>query len=322
MIAAKRALLPGILYGPAVLTGLLWIQLAAAAEPPRVVASLAPLQSLAAGVLGDVGTPDVVIQGYGSPHSYQMRPSDARKLAAADLVIWVGEPLETFLAAPIRNLSADAAILTLLDAPGMTLHATRPGSVWAEDAADDHHDGDHHDHDHLAVDPHLWLAPGNAKRIVDAVVAALSARDPDRAAAYAANGAASHRRLDQLEGDIRERLAGFGQTPFLVFHDVLQYYERAFQLRSVGAVTTHPDRAPGARSLRALKQAMAAAGVRCILIEPQFASSLIDRLTDGSAIATVAVDPLGASLTPGPAAYFDMMTTLTENLVSCLESGQ
>src|SRR5215469_4073883 len=57
----------------------------AAHATPRVVASFKPLQSLAAGVMAGIGEPSVIIRGAGSPHTYALRPSEARELAHADV---------------------------------------------------------------------------------------------------------------------------------------------------------------------------------------------------------------------------------------------
>src|SRR5690606_6641502 len=127
----------------------------AAAEPPRVLASISPIGSLAAAVMRGVGEPAVLLPPGASPHAYTMRPSDARALAAADLVLWIGPSLETFLAQPLATLAQPGAAVDLLGSEGMTLHDSRSGGVW--EAGDhghggghdeDGHDGDGHGHSH------------------------------------------------------------------------------------------------------------------------------------------------------------------------------
>src|SRR5690554_6627953 len=66
-------------------------------EKPKVVVSLAPLEFLVHAVAGDqVDTATLVPPG-ASPHTYQLRPSERRQLAAADLIFWVGPGMENFL---------------------------------------------------------------------------------------------------------------------------------------------------------------------------------------------------------------------------------
>src|SRR5688500_8668175 len=98
---------------------------ATAAAAPEVVVSIKPIHSLVAGVMQGVGEPLLLVKGFGSEHSYSLRPSEARALAQADVVFWVGETMEAFLIKPIESLSREARILELGEAPGLTLLPTR-----------------------------------------------------------------------------------------------------------------------------------------------------------------------------------------------------
>ncbi len=285
---------------------------ATAADPPNVVASIRPLHSLAAGVMGNLGTPDLIVNGYGSPHVYQMRPSEARALAAADVVLWIGEALETFMAGPIRNLSGNARVVSVLDADGLHLHPARTSNLW-----DNEHD---HDGDHVSADPHVWLAPENAKAIVDVIALALSEADPERAAIYAANGTQVKARIDALDARLQAQFSDVADVPFIVFHDSLHYFESAFGLHSVGAVTLDPDRQPGAGSVRALRQRISERGVECFVVEPQFTPALVETLAPGTATMRVVFDPIGTELPLGADNYFEMMNSNADNLARCLEA--
>lgn len=107
---------------------------------PEVVVSLKPLHSLVAGTMDGVGTPQLLVTGAASPHTYQMRFSDAQALDNADLVVWIGENLETFLSRPIQNLGADAKVVTLHEVPGMRLLRNREGGLWEHEEEEDGHE--------------------------------------------------------------------------------------------------------------------------------------------------------------------------------------
>ena len=70
---------------------------AMAMETLRAVASIKPIHSLVAGVMEGAGEPRLLIGSGASPHTYSLKPSDARALQNAQIVFWVGEDLETFL---------------------------------------------------------------------------------------------------------------------------------------------------------------------------------------------------------------------------------
>ena len=136
---------------------------AATAEVPNVVTDIAPVQSLVAQVMGDLGAPELVLPPGASPHGYALRPSEARALQSADLVFWVGADLTPWLADPLETLAEDARHVALMEAEGVRLLEMRDGPVFdalvegmdgAHEHGHDHdHAGDHdHDHDHAEAD--------------------------------------------------------------------------------------------------------------------------------------------------------------------------
>ena len=125
----------------------------AAGAAPEVVVSIKPIHALVAGVMGETGEPRLIVRGVASPHTYQMRPSEAAALHAADLVVWVDETLDSFLADPIANLGSGAEILALHQVPGLRLLRNRSGGLWSAGAPhhhEDEHAADHHDDEHAA----------------------------------------------------------------------------------------------------------------------------------------------------------------------------
>ena len=72
------------------LSALIGIGLLAPAEAaPRVVVSVAPVQALVASIMAGVGTPRLLVPSGASPHVYALRPSDARALEAADVIVLI-----------------------------------------------------------------------------------------------------------------------------------------------------------------------------------------------------------------------------------------
>lgn len=146
---------PGILLAVASTLALAVATEARAAE--NVVVSIKPIHSLVAAVMQGVGEPTLIVDAAGSPHVYSMKPSQASALENADLVFWVGPDLEVFLQKPLETLAADAKVVELGDAQGLTRLAFREGGPFEahehdEDGGDHAHDGDGHDHEAHALD--------------------------------------------------------------------------------------------------------------------------------------------------------------------------
>ena len=258
---------------------------------PAVLVTVKPVHSLVAGIMAGMGEPVLLLPAGATPHSYSLRPSDARKLARADLVIRVGPALESFLAKPLANLARRARVITLM----------RDGG--------------------LEADPHIWLDPKYARRIVTDVTIAINRVDPDNSARYGANARKLQARIDRLDTALSVVLKPVRNTPFIVFHDGYRHFERRYGLNHVAAIAVSPDRAPGARRLRQIRDIIRTGGAKCVFIEPQFRPSLARALTRNTDVRLATLDPLGENIPPGPDAWFKIMRGLAASLRGCLSGG-
>lgn len=291
----------------------------AGAAGPKVVASVKPLHSLASRLMLGVGEPELLVDGAASLHSFSLKPSQARALEEAELVIWVGPALETFLHDPLEALAVDAHVVEAITLPGMLLLAPREGGAW--EAPEEHEDD--HDHKHEgAIDGHLFLDPANAMTLAAAIAEALIELDPDHAATYAANAAALQAELETLDREIVAMLAPIGGRPFVVFHDAYQYFEARYGLNAVGSITVDPQRTPGAARLRDIRAELEKADATCVFAEPQFRPALVETVVEGTGAGTGVLDPLGADLAAGPGQYDELLRGLSRSLVECLSTAR
>jgi zinc transport system substrate-binding protein len=313
---AKRARSRGP-WGTAVLAAALaLISPAASGAAPRVAVSLKPLHSLVAAVMEGAGSPELILHGAGSPHTYSLRPSEARLLENADVVFWVGGALETFLEKPLEALGSRARIVTLLGVPGVALLPARSGGGWDEEPR--HGGVGEAAPEEGSTDGHLWLDPENAKAIARAAADVLGQVDPANRGRYTANAAGLAARIDSLDAELAAGLALVRGVPYVVFHDAYQYFERHYALRAVGSIAVSPERTPGARRVREIREKIRGLGARCVFGEPQFPPALLATLIEGTEARTGELDPLGAGIPAGPDAWFALMRSLGGALASCL----
>ena len=120
----------------------------------KVVTSIKPLHSLASYLMDGVGKPDLIVDGYASPHGFSMKPSHAKMLQNADLIFWVGEDLESFLEKPLSSIAKKAEKIELMEIKGLNVLKFRERNIFDEHDHDDHDDhgkkeehDDHDDHD-------------------------------------------------------------------------------------------------------------------------------------------------------------------------------
>lgn len=319
---AAKAFLP--LAATLLLSGLLVGTAATAADAPKVVVSIKPIHSLVAAVMQGVGTPDLIVDGAASPHTYALKPSNARSLEQAQVVFWVGPGMEAFLQKPLTSLGSNATIVELDQAPGITKLKFREGGAF-----EPHDDGDepaagenhaHDDHDHGEFDTHLWLDPHNAKAMVAEITTSLVAADPANALTYEANQKTLNDKLDALDTEIASTVAPVKDKPFIVFHDAYQYFERRYGVRVSGSITVSPETIPGAQRVSEIHSKVADLGATCVFAEPQFEPKLVNVVLEGTSAKSGVLDPEAATLPQGPDLYFDLMRGIASSLKSCLSA--
>ena len=311
----------------------------------KVVTSIKPIHSLASYLMEGVGSPDLIVDGYASPHGFALKPSHAKMLQEADLIFWVGEGLENFLEKPLKSIAKKAEKIELLEIKGLKKLKFREKNIFdehddhgheeeghEEDGHDDHgHDEDGHDdhgqeeeghddhghegHAHGEYDPHIWLDPANAKTILNEMVEHLIENDEKNASIYKSNLDKALKDIDKLISDVNSELNQ--NISFIVFHDAYQYFENRFNVKVLGAFTVNTDVMPGAEQLSKIREIIEHDKVGCIFSEPQFNPDIINAVAKDMDIKTVVLDPLGATLDPGKGLYFKLIKNMSKSFESC-----
>lgn len=314
------------------------------ADVPSVAVDIAPVHSIVSAVMGDLGQPDLIVAPGASPHGYNLRPSEARSLDQADLVVWIGEALVPWMADPVDSLASGASALTLMEVPGTTLLEIRKGATFsvghdghdhkahdhdgageqdqdvAADAAhahqDEAHDAAHNDAHHGGRDPHVWLDPRNAAIWADAIAVSLAELDPQNASIYSANTRKFRNEMAMLEDEIAAVLEAVKGRPFVVFHDAYHYFEHRFDIEAIGAISAVDASLASAGRVAQVRERMAELGAVCALSEPQFNPGIIAALGD---VRLGQLDPMGAHQNVGAELYAHTLRAISTSLLNCLK---
>lgn len=316
----------------------------AEAAPPQVVADIAPVAALAAAVLG---APVPALLGPGDdPHHFQLRPSQARALASADLVFWIGPGFTPWLAGVLAGAPGSAPLQAAEgviprpflfggEAHGAHGHGpddgepdglggsgaapgagTDPGPPDGTGGEDGTGHGAERDAGAGAADPHVWLDPGNAQAMLAAIAARLAALDPQNAARYAANAERAAAEVAAAAGRARAVLAPYRAAPLVVAHDAYAHWAAGFGLHIAASIADAAAGAPGAATLTALHRQLAALeGRGCVLAEPQHPARWAETLAGASGLRLGEVDPLAAE---APGDWFERMA---DSVRDCLQSA-
>ena len=300
----------------------------------KVLTSNKPLHSLASSLMDGVGKPDLIVDGFASPHGFSMKPSHAKMLQNADLVFWVGEDLESFLEKPLNSIAKKAEKIELMETKGLQVLKFRERNIFDEHDDHDDHDGhakkkkdgydDHDDHDghddheghaHGEFDPHIWLDPINAKVILFEMSKHLIELDAKNESVYRDNLSKAYKEIDNLTKDVTAELNK--SVASIVFHDAYQYFEKRFNINILGAFTVNTDVMPGAEQLAEIREIIEHDKVSCVFSEPQFNPDIIKAVAKDMNIKTGVVDPLGATLNPGKDLYFKLIRNMSSSFKGC-----
>ncbi len=286
------------------------------AKELTVIATIKPLHSLVASVMGDKGKLNLMVSGGLDPHIFRLKPSVIRQVHNSDVIFYIDPNMEIFLKSILKRKYANFLAIPMAQQKGIHLIPYRTSKIWyrGDSQSEDHKA-------HAAQDLHIWLDPSNARRMVRVIEETLSKLDPMNSLTYIQNAQKTITRLYSMEEDIRERLRPLREKPMIVYHDAFQYFEKSFGLKAVGAITLKSDQNPSAKHIKMLKRLAREKKVTCVLGMPGAHPRIATVVMSGTGAGFDVVDPLGLYIEKGPDLYFKLMAEMTQNIIDCQDQG-
>ncbi len=332
---------------------------AALAEVPKVVTDIAPIHSLVAMVMDQVGKPDLLIAPGASAHDLALKPSQAQMLSNANIVVWVGPELNPAVEGHVESLATNAVHLELMNADGVHLLPYREEAFFGGHHDEDHEDEDHHDEheeDHAKhddhedehkdhddaheeheehadghhhgdgeFDPHVWLSPENAILWVNVIAEELGKIDQDNRDKYFYNAALAADKITASQERAKAILVPAHDVPLAAYHDAYQYFEDAFDLTVIGAISDSDAVQPGAKRIETLRSEFEQQQPKCFLMEPGANARLIlsvgwaGLLDNDSGKEPIArLDPLGGKFDQGGDLYVNLIEDTAQRIADCI----
>lgn len=236
-------------------------QTSARDEAPTAVASISILADFVRAVAGDRVRVISIVPVGGDPHTYEPVPSDARKLARAQIVFRNGLGLERWLDRLIGTNQPGRPVVTLTD--GLQPIVEASGAYKGQ------------------PDPHLWMDPAYAVHYVRRAEQALAQRFPQHAAEFARNAGAYVAELGKLDHEFKQQLAKVppARRRLVTTHDAYRYFcvRYGFELTaSIWGISTETE--PSAAEVGAIVNAIRASGVPTVFIETTINPKLMQRI--------------------------------------------
>jgi len=241
----------------------------------RVVTSLFPLYDFAKAVGGQKAHVVLLLPPGVEPHSFEPTPRDILAVNGADIFVYTGSFMEPWAASIIKG--ADARKLVVVDSSrGVALRQEQKGAPSEEGTSSSPEAGAARKE---AVDPHIWLDPDNAQKMVDNILAGFIEKDPADKSFFQQNAAGYKARLRQLDEEFRESLAHCRSRLFVHGgHYAFNYLAKRYGLTYVSAYGFSPDAEPSPRHLADMIEVMRRHKTKYVfyeeLIQPKVAETL------------------------------------------------
>ena len=270
---------------------------ASAQTPIKAVATFSILGNLLAEVAGDKAELSVVVGPDIDAHAYQPRPSDARALADAKVLVSNGLGFEGWIdrlakAAPFKGKAvvASTGVATIPAAPG---------------------GGHAHGHSHgHGPDPHCWQDVQRVRTYVANIAKGLAEADPPNAAHYRDRAQAFDRRLVELDAWVKEEIAKVpaDKRRAITGHDSFRYFSSAYGVKFQSPRGYNTSSEPSARDVAALIREAREQRIKALFVENMTNPGLVDQIArESGAVVGPRLYTDALSGPDGPAPTYEKM---------------
>jgi len=241
-------------------------------EHPLYAASIFPIRAILEEIVAGRGEVIGIIPPGGSPHTFELRPGDVKKISVATTLFFAAESLDGWSKGGFDTKRLE--LFSLLPAPFRLRF------------------------DDGSIDPHFWLDPVAVQGLLPGLISVLCKGDPDGCTIYQNNGRTFHEKLTALDRSVRRLLAA-KKGGIILFHPSFLYFFKRYSLTFAGAVETSPGREASPHHLARLIRNAKEGGAVVILSEPQLPERSARALAEACALPLLMVDPVGGTQKTG-----------------------
>ncbi|MWJ32931.1 zinc ABC transporter substrate-binding protein [Saccharibacillus sp. WB 17] len=289
-------------------------QAAAPADKLKVEASFYPMYEFARQVGGDLADVELLVPAGTEPHDWEPTPKDIARISEADLLVYNGAGMESWVDQVLNATSGDAPAVVEASA-GIDI------MEGSEDEHDHEHGHEHdaaaeegHDHDHGGLDPHVWLSPRLAIEEVRGIEAAFAKADPGNADRFKSNADAYVAKLEALDKEFASGFADTKRKDFVTQHAAFGYLARDYGLTQVPIAGLSPDQEPSAQEMAEIVEFAKANDVKTIFFETLVSSKVAATIATEIGARTAVLNPLEGLTEEETAAGADYLSVMRTNL--------
>lgn len=289
------------------LTNILYLPLSDASSQERigVVVSIYPLKDIVEQVGGERVRVDYMIPPGASPHTFEPKPSDIKRLNRANLLFLIGGGLEFWAEKVVSALNKKPRVIVL--SKGLSLLKEK------------HSHGAHDRYDKREFfDPHIWLDPIMVMTMVDRIRDVIADSDPSNRIYYAQRAERFKDEIMKLHLRIEETAKRFRTREFVTFHSAWNYFAKRYGLRIIGIIEESPGKEASPAHIAKIVKEIRETKVKVVFVEPQFNPKAAEVIAKETGAKVFILDPIGGPDIKGRASYIGLMNHNLSVLASAL----
>ena len=207
----------------------------------------------------------VLIPPGASPATYELTPKQMQMIGDADIYFKLGSglPFENIWLDKIADLNPGMKIVDCSEGIEILTGMAEEHEIHAHDDAEENRGHHHH-----GADPHIWCSPLNVKIMVDNIATSLIELDPKHKEVYEKNAPIYKSRLDELDNEIKAKLAIISTHDFIIFHPAWGYFAHEYDLNQIPIEIEGKE--PRADDLMKLVRLSKEKNIQTVFASPQF----------------------------------------------------
>ncbi|WP_339307958.1 zinc ABC transporter substrate-binding protein [Paenibacillus sp. FSL R5-0519] len=316
----------------------------------NVQVSFYPMYEFTKNVAGDLADVHTLVPAGMEPHDWEPTPQDIASIEKADVLVYNGAGMETWMDQVTGSLS-NASLIQVEASKGINLleggehdHHHGDSEATEDDHNHDHnqtnqatteehdhdhavevtteeHDHDHdaeaeegHDHDHGGLDPHVWLSPALAVKEVRNIEAGLAQAAPEHAEQFKKNADAYVAQLEALDQDFKEAVADSKRKDFITQHAAFGYLAQEYGLQQVPIAGLSPEQEPSAAQMASVIDFAKEHQVKTIFFETLVSSKVSETIASEVGAKTAVLNPIEGLTEKEIASGMDYISVMRQNL--------
>ncbi|MCL6479077.1 MAG: metal ABC transporter substrate-binding protein [Peptococcaceae bacterium] len=299
----------------------------------KVFTTIYPLYDFTKNICREKAEVHLLVPPGSEPHDWEPTPKEFAELQNADVFIYTGAGMESWADNVLKAISAPKLVIVNASQnidliggsdkkkSGDDVEHAGQGHEQNKDEGEEYEakgkqEGEHeHDHD-AGTDPHVWVDPVNAMKIVENITAGIVKADPANKVFYEANSEDYRKKLQALHEDYMNGLAKAAKKEFITSHASFGYLARRYGLIQVPVRGLSPDVEPTPARLTEILKLVREKQIRYIFYESLVSPKVSQTIANEAGVGTLVLNPAGGLTPEEIKAGKDYLSVMRENLVN------